>query len=154
MYILCVYVYVCVCIQVHFNKLECRGKVVPFTQNALLWWQTCDLASGIGKTCKKMGVNFLTWAQCFYKAVSCMRCCKRHECNSQTCPCLHRKDNGKAAQSNKKPVKNYYWMSNISCLHNGDSWKLLLFYRTFIINNSLLVLYLQSFWITLTFEIF
>ncbi len=56
------------------------------------------------------------------------------------------KNNGKAAQSNKKPVKNYYCMSDIWCLHHGDRLKAAVhcFYRTFIVNNSLLVLYLQS----------
>ncbi len=44
--------------------------------------------------------------------------------NSQTHPCLHRKNNGKAAWSNKKPVKNYYCMSNISCLHQCDRLKM------------------------------
>ncbi len=39
------------------------------------------------------------------------------ERNSQTRPCLHRKTMEK--QSNKNPVKNYYCMSDISCLHNG-----------------------------------
>ncbi len=45
----------------------------------------------------------------------------------------------------KTPVKNYYCMSNISCLHHGDRLKAAVhcFHRTFIVN-SLLVLYLQK----------
>ncbi len=87
----------------------------------------------------------LTWALRFYNAVSCMRHCKRRECNSQTRQCLHRKNNGKAAQLNKKPVQNYYCMSDISCLHHGDRLKAAAhgFHRTFIVNH-LLVLYLQK----------
>ncbi len=38
-------------------------------------------------------------------------------------PCLHRKNNGKAVQSNIKPVRNYYCMSDISCLNHGDRLK-------------------------------
>ncbi len=69
----------------------------------------------------------------------------RVHCNSQTRPCLHRKNNGKAAQLNKKPVKNYNCMSDISCLHHGDRLKAVVhgFHRIFIVN-SLLLLYLQK----------
>ncbi len=58
--------------------------------------------------------------------------------------CLHRKTMEK---QNKTPVKSYYCMSDISCLHHGDRLKAAVhcLYRIFIVNNSLLVLYLQSF---------
>ncbi len=40
-------------------------------------------------------------------------------------------------QRNKKTAKNYYCMSDISCLHQGDRLKTSVhcFYRAFIVNN-------------------
>ncbi len=72
-----------------------------------------------------------------------MRHCKRRECIAtvkRVHVCIE-----KAAQLNKKPVKNYNCMSDISCLHHGDRLKAVVhgFHRIFIVN-SLLVLYLQK----------
>ncbi len=86
-----------------------------------------------------------------------MRRCKRRECNSQLCPCVHRKSNGRAAQSIKKTFEElllYVWYFMFASWRQAESCYC--FYRTFIVNNGLFPLYLQSFWIwiTLTFEIF
>ncbi len=55
-------------------------------------------------------------------------------------PCLHRKTMEKQRNRMISPVKNYYCMSDISCLHQGDRLKTAFhcFYRAFIVNNSTL----------------
>ncbi len=121
----------------------------PFTQNALLCWQRCDVGSGIGKHARRWEWTSFNLSAAYFR----MPFYAWDTARDASTTVKHVQAYiEKTMEKQRKRIKNlwlllYVWYFMFASWWQAESC--CCFYRTFIVN-SLLVLYLQSFWIWIT----